>query len=149
MRLIQNQFPADGSEKAFADTHILDTDVTWEKFFTVINDLILGKNIRMTSAEDKRLGTHFVSQEDLILDDYSGNDKDLIKQAIRQNRKFAEKVLKYLWDDAFKFNKDEIFDISKVNSLEKVISVFVSATGNARFEGIFKTNIYDALVPKQ
>lgn len=149
MRLIQNQFPEDGSEKAFADTHILDTDVTWEKFFTVINDLILGKNIRMTSAEDKRLGTHFVSQEDLILDDYSGDDKDLIKQAIRQNRKFAEKVLKYLWDDAFKFNKDEIFDISKVNSLEKVISVFVAATGNARFEGIFKTNIYDALVPKQ
>jgi len=149
MRLIQNQFPEDGSENAFANTHILDTTVTWERFFTVINDLILGKNIRMTSAEDKRLGTHFVSQEDLILDDYSGDDKDLIKQASRQNRRFAEKVLKYLWDDAFKFNKDEIFDISKVNSLEKVISVFVTATGNARFEGIFKPNIYDALVPKQ
>lgn len=149
MRLIQNQFPEDGSEKAFADTHILDTDVTWQKFFTIINDLILGKNIRMTSAEDKRLGTHFVSQEDLIFDDYSGDDKDLIKQASRQNRRFAEKVLKYLWDDAFKFNKDEIFDISKVNSLEKVISVFVTAKGNARFEGIFKPNIYDALVPKQ
>ena len=70
-------------------------------------------------------------------------------RARRDNRRFAEKVIKYLWDDAFKFNKDEIFEISKVNSLEKVISVFVAATGNARFEGIFKTNIYDALVPKQ
>lgn len=123
--------------------------VTWEKFFTVINDLILNKNIRMTSAEDKRLGTHFVSQEDLLIDTYEGEDKELNKKANRQNRKFAEKVLKYLWDDAFKFNKDEIFDISKVNSLEKVIEVFVKAKGNSRFEAIFKQNIIDALIPKQ
>lgn len=149
MRLIQNKFPEDGSEKAFADTFILDTSVTWEKFFTVINDLILNKNIRMTSAEDKRLGTHFVSQEDLVIDTYEGEDKELSKKANRQNRRFAEKVLKYLWDDAFKFNKDEIFDISKVNSLEKVIEVFVKAKGNTRFEGIFKQNIVDALIPKQ
>lgn len=149
MRLIQNKFPEDGSEKEFAETHILDTDVTWEKFFTVINDLILSKNIRMTSAEDKRLGTHFVSQEDLVIDTYEGDDKDLLKKANRQNRKFAEKVLKYLWDDAFKFNKDEIFDISKVNSLEKVIEIFVKEKKNARFEGIFKQNIVDALLPKQ
>lgn len=149
MRLIQNKFPEDGSEKAFANTSILDTSVTWEKFFTVINDLILNKNIRMTSAEDKRLGTHFVSQEDLVIDTYEGEDKELSKKANRQNRKFAEKVLKYLWDDAFKFNKDEIFDISKVNSLEKVIEVFVKTKGNARFEAIFKQNIIDALIPKQ
>lgn len=149
MRLIQNKFPEDGSEKEFAETHILDTDITWEKFFTVINDLILSKNIRMTSAEDKRLGTHFVSQEDLVIDTYEGDNKDLLKKANRQNRKFAEKVLKYLWDDAFKFNKDEIFDISKVNSLEKVIEIFVKAKKNARFEGIFKQNIVDALLPKQ
>ena len=149
MRLIQNKFPEDGSEKEFAETHILDTDVTWEKFFTVINDLILSKNIRMTSAEDKRLGTHFVSQEDLVIDTYEGTDKDLLKKANRQNRKFAEKVLKYLWDDAFKFNKDEIFDISKVNSLEKVIDIFVKSKKNGRFEGIFKQNIVDALLPKK
>jgi len=148
MRLIKNQFPEDGSEKEFAETHILDTTVTWERFFTVINDLILNKNIRMTSAEDKRLGTHFVSQEDLLIDTYNGEDKELVKKAHRQNRRFAEKVLKYLWDDAFKFNKDEVFDITKVNSLEKVISIFVANTGNARFEGIFKQNIVDALTIK-
>ena len=117
-------------------------------YFTVINDLILNKNIRMTSAEDKRLGTHFVSQEDLLIDTYHGEDKELVKKAHRQNRRFAEKVLKYLWDDAFKFNKDEVFDITKVNSLEKVISIFVANTGNARFEGIFKQNIVDALTIK-
>ena len=45
MRLIQNKFLDDASERAFAETKILDTDVTWEKFFTEINAMILRKNI--------------------------------------------------------------------------------------------------------
>lgn len=149
MRLIRNQFPEDGSEKEFANTSILDTDVTWEKFFTVINDLILTKNIRMTSAEDKRLGTHFVSQEDLKYDDYEGDDKDIAIAAMRQNRRFAEKVLKYMWDDAFKFNKDDVFDINKVNSLEKVILLFTTKKGNERFAAILKDTVYKSLIPEQ
>lgn len=138
MRLIQNKFLDDAEERAFAETKILDTDVTWEKFFTEINAIILKKNIRMTSSEDKRLGTHFIKPSDLV---YKAGD-------IRQNSMFAEKVLKYLWDDAFKFNKDELFDISKVVSLEDVIDKFVSAQGNQRFVAIFKQNIYDAIIPK-
>ena len=68
MRLIQNKFrEGEEKEQAFAKTEILDTTVTWEKFFTEINKIILDKNIRMTSSEDKRLGTHFVSVEDLKL----------------------------------------------------------------------------------
>lgn len=149
MRLIRNQFAEDGSENEFAKTPILDTTVSWEHFFTVINNLILEKNIRMTSAEDKRLGTHFVSIEDLKFDDYKGEDKELIMNAIRQNRKFAEKVLKYMWDDAFKFNKDDVFDISKVNSLEKVILAFTSASKNQRFSAIFKEGIVKALIPNE
>lgn len=149
MRLIRNQFPEDGSENDFANTKILDTDVTWEKFFTIINDLILTKNIRMTSAEDKRLGTHFVCAEDLKYDDYQGDDNERKLIASRQNRKFAEKVLKYLWDDAFKFNKDDIFDITKVKSLERVILVFTTKRGNERFAAIFKDTIYRALVPNE
>lgn len=149
MRLIQNKFPEDGSEDEFAKTPILDTEVTWEKFFTEINNIILNKNIRMTSSEDKRLGTHFVAKEDLELKKTIDEKGQLIIEAVRHNRKFAEKVLKYLWDDAFKFNKDEIFDLTKVNSLEKVIVKFTSVKGNKRFEEILKPNIYDALVPKK
>lgn len=149
MRLIRNQFPEDGSEKDFANTRILDTDVTWEKFFTIINNLILDKNIRMTSAEDKRLGTHFVSQDDLKYDDYEGDDKESLIAAMRQNRRFAEKVLKYMWDDAFKFNKDVVFDINKVNSLEKVILLFTTRKGNDRFATILNEATYKSLVPDQ
>ena len=137
MRLIKNKFHDEEDELRFAGTKILDTDVTWEKFFTEINSFILGKNIRMTSSEDKRLGTHFVSEEDLAMGDGSE----------RQISRFPEKVLKYLWDDAFKFTKEDVFDLEKVKSLEDVIELFVSSTGNARFL-VFKENIYNSLVPK-
>lgn len=136
MRLIKNKFHEEEDELRFAGTKILDTDVTWEKFFTEINDYILGKNIRMTSSEDKRLGTHFVSAEDLDFGDGSE----------RQISRFPEKVLKYLWDDAFKFTKEDIFDTDKVKSLESVIESFVTAKGNDRFL-VFKENIYKSIVP--
>lgn len=138
MRLIQNKFHSgEEKEQEFASTKILDTTVTWEKFFTEINKIILDKNIRMTSSEDKRLGTHFVSPEDLKFEE--GNNK--------QNSKFPEKVLKYLWDDAFKFTKEDVFDLEKVKSLEDVIELFLSAKGNDRFK-VFKENIFNTIVVK-
>lgn len=137
MRLIRNRFHDEADERRFAGTKILDTDVTWEHFFTEINSFILSKNIRMTSSEDKRLGTHFVSEEDLVVGDGSE----------RQISRFPEKVLKYLWDDAFKFTKEDVFDLEKVKSLEDVIDLFISSQGNSRFL-VFKENIYNSLVPK-
>ena len=137
MRLIKNRFIGD-DEIQFAETKILDSDVTWRKFFTEINNIILSKNIRMTSSEDKRLGTHFVAKDDLNY--IEGNEK--------QNSKFPEKVLKYLWDDAFKFTKEDIFDLDKVKSLEDVIELFVGSQGNTRFK-VFKDNIFNTLVTKK
>lgn len=135
MRLIKNKFNDEPSEIAFSETKILDSDVTWKHFFTEINKIILSKNIRMTSSEDKRLGTHFISDEDLK---YVENDN-------KQNSRFSEKVLKYLWDDAFKFTKEDIFDLGKVNSLEDVIEIFAESRKNDRFK-VFKENIYNTLV---
>ncbi len=134
MRLIKNKF-VNELENEFANTKILDTSLTWNKFFTEINKIILSKNIRMTSSEDKRLGTHFVLKEDLYYE--QGNEK--------QNSRFPEKVLKYLWDDAFKFTKEDIFDLDNMKSLEDVIERFVGAQGNNRLR-VFKDNIYNTLV---
>ncbi len=133
MRLIKNKFEA--GEEDFASTKILDTDVTWEHFFNSINRIILEKNIRMTSSEDKRLGTHFVTKE--VLDYKEGDEK--------HNRRFPEKVIKYLWDDAFKFTKEDVFDFDKVKSLEDVIETFISNEKNERFK-VFKENIYEDIV---
>ena len=58
---------------------------------------------------------------------------------MKQNRKFPEKVIKYLWDDAFKFNRDALFETSN-KPLEDIIHVFMYATGFDRFK-IFKEEI--------
>lgn len=138
MRLIENEFRADDSE--LANSKILDTSVTWKTFCTSINNIILDKNVRMTSSEDKRLGTHFVHVTDLK---FMEGDSP---KANRNNRRFPEKVLKYLWDDAFKFSREDIFEIGKYNSLEAVIRQFMVSKKDNRFT-IFKENIINSLIP--
>lgn len=105
------------------DTEILNTGVTWGKFAEEVNQIILENSLGLSSVEDKRLGAYFVKESDLL---YEQDNEE-------QNRKFASKVLKYLWDDAFKYNKDDIFK-SEYKSLEQVIEDF---DGYTRME-VFK-----------
>ena len=162
MRLIENNF--EHVDRNLADAEILDTGITWEVFCTQINNIIVGNNARMTSAEDKRLGAYFVHLRDLKYKPEMGNlsdgeydalrtkeqDKsiteaekerlDAIRDAMKQNRKFPEKVIKYLWDDAFKFNREVVFETSQFQSLEQVISTFMYAEKIDRF-AMFKENV--------
>lgn len=129
MRMIPNSF----EDHDFADTHILDTDVSWQQFCEAINDEILRRN-NITSSEDKRLGAYFVTAEDLVLHDIPDGVSGIEKKRIEhRNARFAEKVIKYLWDDAFKFSHAETFDTRKYNSLELVIEGFMKTRGNNRF----------------
>lgn len=126
MKMIENSF--DDVKKEFKEIKIDKTTVTWETFCTRINEIILEKNIFNTSSEDKRLGVYFVRPADL---------KDC--------EKFSEKVLKYLWDDAFKLSREDIFDVSQHNSLESVIKTFNLSNGNDKFN-IFKQGVRDKLL---
>lgn len=163
MRLIENDFS--NVDPTLADAEILDTTVTWRNFCVEINKIVVGNSARMTSAEDKRLGAYFVHLRDLKFNDAMGdlkvyealrkkeskgtltdNEKTqiaIIRDAIRQNRKFPEKVIKYLWDDAFKFNREVIFEVTEYQSLEQVIRAFMYAQGLDRFK-VFKDNVKDA-----
>ena len=163
MRLIENDF--DNVDPTLADAEILDTTVTWRNFCVEINKIVVGNSARMTSAEDKRLGAYFVHLRDLKFNDAMGDLKvydalrkkeskgtltddektqiAIIRDAIRQNRKFPEKVIKYLWDDAFKFNREVIFEVTEYQSLEQVIRAFMYAQGLDRFK-VFKDNVKDA-----
>lgn len=49
---------------------------------------------------------------------------------------FAEKVLKYLWDDAFKFKRSQVF-ADGLSSLEQVVSAFEKADGE-KLKAVFK-----------
>ena len=162
MRLIENSF--DNVAPGFANALILDTGVRWEKFCTEINKIVVNNGIGVASTEDKRLGTYFVHPEDLFFDENMGdlttdeyrklceeeNDDAFpdekkerlacIRKALKQNRKFSEKVIKYLWDDAFKFNREMVFNCTEYKSLEDVIRAFMYAKGFERFK-IFLDNV--------
>lgn len=166
MRLIENDFET--VDRKLADAEILDTGITWEVFCKEINEIIVGNNVRMTSSEDKRLGAYFVGVLDLQMDSKMGHLSDgkyddlrkkesagvitpedekrlaEIRKAMKQNRRFPEKVIKYLWDDAFKFNREVIFETTEYRSLESVIRAFMYAEGIQRFK-MFKQNVVDAL----
>ena len=69
-----------------------------------------------------------------------------IREALKKIRKFPEKVIKYLWDDAFKFNPEALFDTDNMESLEQVIRTFVYSTGRDRFK-IFKPTVRSTFYP--
>ena len=165
MRLIENNF--EHVDRRLADAKILDTGITWEVFCTQIKKIIVGNNARMTSAEDKRLGAYFVHLRDLAYNPSMGNLSDgeydalrtkeqnktitdaerdrlaEIRAAMKQNRKFPEKVIKYLWDDAFKFNREIVFETTTYQSLEQVIRTFMYAEKLDRL-AMFKDNVRNA-----
>jgi len=143
MRMIEN----DLSRVEYADARILDTTVTWRQFNSVINGIILKKNIRITSSEDKRLGAFFVREDDLRFDDRERNESINERErqaASMQNRRFPEKILKYLWDDAFKFSREDIFETSQNISLEDIVRKFREESENNRFF-VFREEIREAL----
>lgn len=128
MRMIENNI----QECHYKDDVILDTGITWERFNTVINNFILQTNKDSLSSEDKRLGAYFVRQDELTL-----------PENIENGIAFAEKVIKYLWDDVFKFNKSALFD-SQFNALDNVLSDFKNKTEFHRFD-IFNAEIRNQL----
>ena len=62
-----------------------------------------------------------------------------------QNSRFPEKVLKYLWDDAFKFFREYVLETSQYISLEDIVRKFCESQNNARF-AVFKEEVVTALL---
>ncbi len=124
MRMIENNFEhADISYEK-----IWDTGVCWKDFCKVINDIILESSIQLNSSSDKRLGVYFIKKADLVIG----------------SKRFPEKVLKYLWDDAFKFSRQDVFNLNQYNNLESVIKGFNSGEGVERFK-VFEDSVYEDL----
>lgn len=117
MRSIENNVSACGH----ANDPICDTAVTWGTFAEKINEIIIDIGEGNLSSEDNRLGAYFVKAEDL-------QDAQI----------FAEKVLMYLWNDAFKYDRDKVFK-TEYRTLEELLKgfykhkfgIFVSSLGFA------------------
>lgn len=105
-----------------AQQKIEGTEIGWGVFATVINDMVVDVNVDIASSEDKRLGAYFVKASELA------------------SAKFPEKVLKYLWDDAFKMDKDAVFD-DKYHSLEAVIETY-KTTEEDKLRSVLRADVY-------
>lgn len=105
-----------------AKSVIEGTKVDWGTFANVINEHVLSVNEGLASSEDKRLGAYFVTEKEL------------------QPERFSEKVLKYLWDDAFRMDRESIFS-DEMKSLDTVINTFEKADGD-KLSHVLRTNIY-------
>lgn len=127
MRMIDNDFDT-CTDTELMDMAVLDTGVKWKDFAKVINKSIVEANAsNMISTADKQLGTHFVSKHELQ----------------SKSEVFAEKVLKYLWDDAVKMNPDKVFS-SEYKELRLVIKDFNNETGSNKLN-VFNKRIRTAL----
>lgn len=124
MRQIENNF-----EKAYHSKDIIaGTKVSWGAFATVINDMVIDINVDMASSEDKRLGTYFAKKKELEVS------------------RFPEKVLKYLWDDAFKMDKTAIFN-ENCKSLEDVVVTYETATTD-KLAAVLRLSVYEKMISK-
>lgn len=121
MRLIDNDFDA-CEDTELMTSEVVDTGVQWKDFGKEINKRIIEANSgNMISTADKQLGTHFVSKNELSKTDV-----------------FAEKVLKYLWDDAVKLNHEQVFD-PNYKELREVVKDFKAGEGPAKLDVFNKT----------
>ena len=102
MKCIKN----DISSAEHAQSSICGETITWERFATVINAEIIELNETNLNGEDTRLGAYFVTPPEL-------EDASI----------FAEKVLMYLWNDAFKYERDKVFK-PEYKTLEDLIVGF-------------------------
>ena len=128
MEMIENDF----NKPNFKDKPIPNSNITWQVFGESINEVILDMANTTLSSEDKRLGAYFVDEEDF-----------------KSPKLFAEKVLMYLWDDVFKFSREDYFDKSSVKqfSLEYFIKEFENNQETNRFR-IFTSIINDKIKEK-
>ncbi|QBF34430.1 hypothetical protein EG856_00590 [Mycoplasmopsis phocirhinis] len=99
------------------------TNIIWSKFIEVINNIIEINSETLQNDVDKKIGKYFAWHK-----------------VINSTELFAQKVLEYLWNDVFKYDRGLLFN-SKVNSIDKLFELFAST----QFQNIFNDNVLSEL----
>lgn len=112
MKHIPNRFTGKSlDEKTITHVakHLPNSDISWGVFAQTVNKKMHTANLGFGGTDDKSLGVYFATDNDL-------DDAE----------RFAEKVLKYLWDDAFKLGRQALFS-SCSEGLSSVIEAYEEA----------------------
>ena len=113
------------------------TNITWEKFVTIINLKIHEQQGRFMQAEDKQLGVYFVNKQ-YLQDPNKSVDFDRLE-------KFASKVLEYLWNDVVRHDKNSWFS-ANCDSFESLLSLFIEFGKSNKALEVFAEDLYYKLV---
>ena len=128
---ISNNIEKDNNHE-YKGWYVPGTNVTLEKFLTVINAEILRHKI---TSEDKRMGKYFISKDCL-----TEKISDIGEQQTKAKAEmFAYKVLEYIWNDVCKIGKDEWFDTTSITTLEDLIDAFVNPDKGISPLSVFKS----------
>lgn len=120
MEHIPNKFDF---KTAHVNKHLPNSKISWGAFAQTVNKKMHTVNSGFGSTDDKSLGVYFATDNDLD-----------------NAKRFAEKVLKYLWDDAFKLGRQVLFnDCSE--GLSSVIEAYEEAKGDP-LEAVLLPEIY-------
>ena len=104
-------------DKKLAAMLVPGTDWTWKKFVYWINDNIVKKDTFSVNGEDKQIGVYFVKEDELWESTSEMDDKE------ERKKRFAEKVLMYLWEDVTRLNRDSWFG-NEYRTLDQLINAF-------------------------
>lgn len=132
MKHIPNRFTGESLDEKTINhvaKHLPNSEISWGVFAQTINKKMQTANLGFGGTEDKSLGVYFATDNDL-------DDAE----------RFAEKVLKYLWDDAFKLGRKELFnDCSQ--GLSAVIEAYEDAKGDP-LKKVLVPEIYNEMQKK-
>ena len=126
MKHIPNRFTGESLDEKTINhvaKHLPNSEISWGAFAQTINKKMHTANLGFGGTEDKSLGVYFATDNDL--DDA---------------KRFAEKVLKYLWDDAFKLGRQALF-----SNCSEGLSFVIEAYENAAKAKIEKESAEDPL----
>ena len=115
----------------------LGETTTWKNFVEVVNNKIIANlSNAIANSEDKMLGTYFVDSSSLIK-----SLEEVAKNTIEEKSEvFAAKVLMYLWNDVFKYDRESIFNYRTLDILiEKFIQEGIKVFKNS--ENLFDEEI--------
>ena len=126
MKHIPNRFTGESLDEKTINhvaKHLPNSEISWGVFAQTVNKKMHTANLGFGGTEDKSLGVYFATDNDL-------DDAE----------RFAEKVLKYLWDDAFKLGRKELF-----NDCSQGLSAIIEAYEDAAKAKIEKQSAEDPL----
>lgn len=126
MKHIPNRFTGESLDEKTINhvaKHLPNSEISWGVFAQTVNKKMHTANLGFGGTEDKSLGVYFATDNDLD-----------------EAERFAEKVLKYLWDDAFKLGRKELF-----NDCSQGLSAVIEAYEDAAKAKIEKQSAEDPL----